>query len=391
MYGGGIYAERDSIVISGVVVKDNTSGTFAGGIYLKAEYVEMANSIVALNTAILGGGFYPDSVSGVISNNTFDRNDAAGIGGNLYITFPQGLDVRGNIISYGAQNGVVLPSFDYLTFSYNNMYGNTPADYTGTAPDTTNISLNPHYADTTALDYHLLVHSGSIDAGDPAPEHLDPDGSRNDQGAFGGPGAEMAALEYVKSASAVSTGAEAIQVTWDEIVDPSLDYYVVYGDTVGGFVPDETLMLGTVPAGTELFDHDPVEGCWYYHVSAVNTDGYGGGYSVQADACADPATGVNEPIVPSYVDRLEQNYPNPFNGTTTIAYSLAGKSEVDIRIYDTAGRLIKILEQKTKDPGRYETVWRGNDNAGRAVASGIYFCRITTGSFNQTRKIVYLR
>jgi len=390
-YGGGIYAERDSIVISGAVVTDNSSGTFAGGIYAKAEYVDMRNSIVALNTAMLGGGFYPDSVSGVVANNTFDRNEAAATGGNLYIANPVDLDVGNNIISYGEQNGVVIPNLDYMTFTYNNAYGNTPADYMGTAPDTTNISLHPHYADTASLDYHLLVHSGSIDAGDPAPEYLDPDGSRNDQGAFGGPDAIMAALEYVKNASAAATGSTTIQVTWDEITDPSLDYYVVYGDTTDGFVPDETLMLGTIPAGTELFDHNPVDGCWHYHVSAVNADGYGGGFSVSADACTDPATGDTEPILPSYVDRLEQNYPNPFNGTTTIAYSLASKSDVNIRIYDTAGRLIKILEQKTKEPGRYETVWRGNDDAGRAVASGIYFCRITTGSFSQTRKIVYLR
>lgn len=390
-YGGGIYAERDSILISHAVITDNISATFGGGIYAKAEFVDMRGSIVALNSAGVGGGMFPDSVSGVIVNNTLDRNYATAMGGNIYIANPVALDVRNNIISYGEQGGVWIPNLDNLTFAYNNAYGNTPADYTGTAPDTTNISKNPHYADTTSLDYHLLVHSGSIDAGDPAPEYLDPDGSRNDQGAFGGPGAIMAALEYVKNASASATGAATIQVIWDEISNPALDYYVVYGDTTEGFVPDETLMLGTVPTGTELFDHNPVDGCWYYHVSAVNTDGYGGGFSVSADACTDPATGDNEPILPSYVDRLEQNYPNPFNGTTTIAYTLAGKSYVNIRIYDTAGRLIKILEQKTKDPGRYETVWRGNDNAGRAVASGIYFCRITTGSFSQTRKIVYLR
>lgn len=234
------------------------------------------------------------------------------------------------------------------------------------------------------------MHSGSIDAGDPAVEYQDPDGSRNDQGAFGGPGAVMGALEYVKNASAAPSGGSTIEVTWDEIVDPTLDYYVIYGDTTEGFVPDETLMLGTVPAGTEFFDHDPAAGCWYYHVSAVNTDGYGGGYSVQADACADPGTGTNDPV-PVYADRLEQNYPNPFNGTTTIRYSLESKSAVDIRIYDTAGRLIRILEQKTREPGRYETVWRGVDDEGRAVASGVYFCRITTGLFSQTRKIVYLR
>ena len=82
-YGGGIYAERDTLVLSGVVVRGNSSGTFAGGIYTKAEYVEMRNGIVALNTAMLGGGYYPDSTSGVIANNTFDRNEAAAAGGGL--------------------------------------------------------------------------------------------------------------------------------------------------------------------------------------------------------------------------------------------------------------------------------------------------------------------
>jgi len=378
--GGGIYAERDTITFEGVVVLDNASEQVAGGIYTKAAVVAMRNSIVALNEALLGGGMYPDSTSGVVANNTFDRNDAAVFGGNIYIDTPLALDMRGNIISYGYKNGIFIPSLDQLTFAYNNLYGNTPADYTGAVPDTTNISMHPQYADTSraVLDYHLAVHSGSIDAGDPAVEHNDPDGSRNDQGAFGGPSAVMAAPEYVKNASAAPAGGSTIEVTWDEISDPSLDYYVVYGDTTSGFVKDASTMLGTVPAGTELFVHDPAVGCWYYHVSAVNTVGYGGGFSAPADACADPGTG--EPVVPSYVNRLEQNYPNPFNGTTTIRYSLEGKSDVNIRIYDTAGRLIRILEQKTKDPGRYETLWRGVDDAGRAVASGVYFCRRRSGA-----------
>ncbi len=390
-YGGGIYAERDSLTLSGAVVTGNNSGTFAGGIYTKTEHLDMSNCVVALNAAMLGGGLYPDSTSGIVVNNTFDRNSGAASGGNVYIANPNGLDVRGNIISYGSQYGIYIPNLTGMTFAYNNMYGNTPAEYMGTAPDSTNISSNPVYADTSSavLDYHLAMYSGSIDAGDPAPEYNDPDGSRNDQGAFGGPAAVMAALEYVKNVSAVASGASTIEVTWDEILDPTLYYYVVYGDTTSNFVKDASTMLGTVPAGTEFFVHDPAVGCWNYQVSAVDTYGYSGGFSVLADACADPGTG--EPVMPSYVNRLEQNYPNPFNGTTTIAYSLESKSDVNIRIYDTAGRLIKILEQKTKDPGRYETVWRGDDGAGRAVASGVYFCRITTGSFSQTRKIVYLR
>ena len=193
--GGGIHAERDTLVLDRVVVIRNTSAEMAGGIYTLAEVVDMRNSLVALNDALLGGGLYPDSTSGVVTNNTFDRNNANVFGGNIYVDAPLGLEMRSNIITYGYKSGIFIPSLDQLTVSYNNLYGNTPANYMGTAPDTTNISLHPQYADTSGavLDYHLGVHSGSIDAGDPAVEYNDPDGSRNDQGAFGGPGAVMAA------------------------------------------------------------------------------------------------------------------------------------------------------------------------------------------------------
>ncbi|HER43291.1 MAG TPA: T9SS type A sorting domain-containing protein [Candidatus Eisenbacteria bacterium] len=94
---------------------------------------------------------------------------------------------------------------------------------------------------------------------------------------------------------------------------------------------------------------------------------------------------------PGYTNRLEQNYPNPFNGTTTIAYSIAERAEVDVRIYDTAGRLVSVLERATREPGRYSAVWTGKDGEGRAVASGVYFCSIKAGGFEDTRKIIYLR
>jgi len=62
-----------------------------------------------------------------------------------------------------------------------------------------------------------------------------------------------------------------------------------------------------------------------------------------------------------------------------------------MRIFDTAGRQIRILEETDRAPGRYSVTWNGKDNAGRPVTSGVYFCRIKAGKFRQTRKIVYLR
>jgi C1A family cysteine protease len=94
---------------------------------------------------------------------------------------------------------------------------------------------------------------------------------------------------------------------------------------------------------------------------------------------------------PRFTNRLEQNYPNPFNGTTTIVYSVAERADVDVRIYDTAGRLIRVVESVSREPGRYSAVWRGVDESGRAVASGVYFCSINAGGFKDTRKIIYLR
>ncbi len=88
---------------------------------------------------------------------------------------------------------------------------------------------------------------------------------------------------------------------------------------------------------------------------------------------------------------LEQNYPNPFNGTTAIFYSIGERCEVEIKIYDPAGRVIKVLERTQRPPGRYSILWNGSDGAGRGVASGVYFCRIKAGKYAQTRKILYLR
>ena len=103
------------------------------------------------------------------------------------------------------------------------------------------------------------------------------------------------------------------------------------------------------------------------------------------------ATGEEPEGPPAYTNRLEQNYPNPFNGTTMIAYSVAERCDVTVSIYDTAGKLVSIIESLSREPGRYETVWRGTDAGGRDVASGVYFCSINAGRFKETRKIVYLR
>jgi hypothetical protein len=184
--GGGVATERSALSMTYGYVVGNTASSSGAGIYHRAGQFDISNSIVALNDAdVFGGGVYADSIWGDWRNNTFDRNSASFAGGTVYITSAAAaLDVRDNIISYGYPSGFRTVVDENITYQYNNAFGNNGADVVTIIPDATNISRDPAYADTTSLDYHLAIHSGSVDAGDPAGS--DPDGSVADQGAFGG-------------------------------------------------------------------------------------------------------------------------------------------------------------------------------------------------------------
>ena len=83
---------------------------------------------------------------------------------------------------------------------------------------------------------------------------------------------------------------------------------------------------------------------------------------------------------------LEQNYPNPFNPATTIEYTIPQQSHVMLKIFDILGREVAVLVNEKKDAGRYAAQW----NAAR-FASGIYFCRIQAGQYQETKRMVLLK
>ena len=96
----------------------------------------------------------------------------------------------------------------------------------------------------------------------------------------------------------------------------------------------------------------------------------------------------HEPLAPV---RLYQNYPNPFNPATIISYSIGQEGRLLLQIFDVRGGLVRTLVNENQKPGRYNAVWDGCNDTGRNVSSGIYFCRISTGSVVQTKKLVLMR
>ncbi|MEW5701124.1 MAG: PKD domain-containing protein [Candidatus Zixiibacteriota bacterium] len=88
---------------------------------------------------------------------------------------------------------------------------------------------------------------------------------------------------------------------------------------------------------------------------------------------------------------LEQNYPNPFNPATVIVYSLPARTAVRLEVFDILGHRVTTLVDGEQEAGRYRALWDGRDDTGYAVGSGIYFSRLATPHYQQTRKMVLLK
>ncbi|NIM20733.1 MAG: T9SS type A sorting domain-containing protein [Candidatus Latescibacteria bacterium] len=94
---------------------------------------------------------------------------------------------------------------------------------------------------------------------------------------------------------------------------------------------------------------------------------------------------------PHYTNDLAQNYPNPFNPSTTIKYSIRERAHVSLNVYNVAGQLVRTLVNEEKPAGEYTKGWNGRSDAGESVSSGVYFYRIVSKNFTQTKKMILLK
>jgi hypothetical protein len=85
--------------------------------------------------------------------------------------------------------------------------------------------------------------------------------------------------------------------------------------------------------------------------------------------------------------KLYQNYPNPFNPESTIMFSLSHPSEVVLKIYDINGREISVLVDGEKMvTGQHTIIFNGSN-----LPSGTYFCKLESGDYVETRKMLLIK
>jgi hypothetical protein len=88
---------------------------------------------------------------------------------------------------------------------------------------------------------------------------------------------------------------------------------------------------------------------------------------------------------------LHQNSPNPFNPITAIKYDMPKAGDVQISVFNVLGQRVTDLVNGYQEAGSHEVVWNGKDDGGSSVASGIYFYRIKTSEFSDTKKMLLLK
>jgi hypothetical protein len=84
--------------------------------------------------------------------------------------------------------------------------------------------------------------------------------------------------------------------------------------------------------------------------------------------------------------KLSQNYPNPFNPTTNIKYQIAKNSFVSLKVYNSIGEEVAVLVNKSLSPGTYETTFDATK-----YPSGVYFYKLTTDGFSETKRMVLIK
>ena len=83
---------------------------------------------------------------------------------------------------------------------------------------------------------------------------------------------------------------------------------------------------------------------------------------------------------------LSQNYPNPFNPSTNLEFGVSKLGFVSLKIYDLLGKEVVTLVNEKLNPGKYRVEFDGS-----SLTSGVYFYRITSGDFTETKRMLLVK
>ncbi len=258
-------------------------------------------------------------------------------------------------------------------------YGGTEGEYHGFVQETSDGGYI-----LTGTSYSF----GAVDEGDVYLVKTDANGDTLWTRAYGGPeNDESYCVQatsdggYVVVGSTASLGVGLYDVY---LIKTDANGDTFWTKTYGGVYSDYGLFVQeTSDSGFVLAGGTASFGASLYDVYLIKTDPEGG---VQVKEQEKESAG--QPC-------LAQNSPNPFNRSTVIRYRLSRPSSHTLRVYDVSGRLVRTLLDGQFAVGNSESpmviTWDGRDDRGRQVSCGTYLYRLSSDSFDETRRMILVR
>ena len=174
---------------------------------------------------------------------------------------------------------------------------------------------------------------------------------------------------------------QSVELTWDVSYDEPIDGFRIYRSSAGQ--PREQLLnnISLIQPDARQYTDDQVVGSveYRYVLSAVKPDG--------SEVRSQTAT-VKTPAV---LLTLDQNYPNPFNPATTIRFTLPNEMHVTLEIYDARGERVTTLIDGVRPEGVNSITWNARNEKGHSASTGVYFYKLSAGSFTHMKKMVLLQ
>ena len=422
--GGAIATFHGSdIYLYDVEIRNNIAGGGGGGLtFLRPENVTFNKGYIINNRSNFnaGGGIFVGSesndlsitVPGSFSHLTFVNNYAQSGGGGLFLwntfdfdifhctfvgneandndgtTFWQG----GGLSIHSNAEANILNSLFYDNYP-NSVHDGTPnspfeINFTRTTQAWAgdgNITEDPLFMDAESFDFRLQSNSPCIDAGT---SDLDGDGFE-DQGLFyTGIAPDLGAYEWMIAAPAdlqAYAQDSTVVLAWGA-VEQNLQFYRLERSTSANF--NENVVENFLTTNT--FTDTDLE--WYteyfYRVSA--NVGYYTDYSNTVSLTLESLDIENSSNLPeSFI--VHQNFPNPFNPVTNLSYQLPKEGNVQVVIYDMAGRIVKNLILEHQSAGHKTIKWNATNNNGHLVSAGLYIYTVSTRDLKQSRKMLFLK
>ncbi len=173
-------------------------------------------------------------------------------------------------------------------------------------------------------------------------------------------------------------------LTWGPNAEGDLAGYRLYRGTSSSFVPNPANRIAQL--ATTNFTDAGAPPAWY----KLTSYDIHGNESLPVTATLSGTTDVDLVALPREVF-LAPVSPNPVRTGTTLRFGLPRESRVTLALYDAAGRRVRALEHGTRPAGEHTIAWDGRDDAGEAVASGLYFLRLETSERSFTRRLALVR